>query len=211
MMDNFSQILQKLPMGSASTSYNHSGGAGPFKVQVNLNIPIFEGQRDADIVYRWLNLQEGYFLVHDFSNEENINFSLFKVVLHFKGWWETYCEKKDEREPSLFLVAPTWNSFRDDIKEQYNPLGSYDEKYIQYTMLRKQRDQDVHEVMKFFHTLCTNLGFKYSERNLVLKYYNYLHKHIQDEIEFLDITSLGMACHHAAKIEHKFKQKKRDF
>jgi hypothetical protein len=32
MMDNFSQILQRLPTGSASTSSSHCGGATPFKV-----------------------------------------------------------------------------------------------------------------------------------------------------------------------------------
>jgi hypothetical protein len=30
-------------------------------------------------------------------------------------------------------------------------------------------------------------------------------------MEFLDISSLGMAYRYAAKIEQKFKQKKRDF
>ena len=43
MMDNFTQILQRLPTGGASASSNHSGGATPFKVQVNLYIPIFDG------------------------------------------------------------------------------------------------------------------------------------------------------------------------
>ena len=32
MMDNFAQILQRLPTGGASASSNHSGGATPFKV-----------------------------------------------------------------------------------------------------------------------------------------------------------------------------------
>ena len=32
-----------------------------------------------------------------------------------------------------------------------------------------------------------------------------------EEIDFLDITSLGRSYHYAANIEHKFKQKKRDF
>ena len=68
MMDNFAQILQWLPISGASAYNSHSGRATPFKVQVNFDIPIFEVQIDADIVYRWLNLLEGYFLVHDFSN-----------------------------------------------------------------------------------------------------------------------------------------------
>ena len=41
MMDNFAQILQWLPTGGASTSNSHSGGATPFKVQVNFDILIF--------------------------------------------------------------------------------------------------------------------------------------------------------------------------
>ena len=68
MMDNFAQILQQLPTSSAFASNSHSGGATPFKVQVNFDIPIFEGQIDADAVDIWLNFLEGYFLVHDFSN-----------------------------------------------------------------------------------------------------------------------------------------------
>ena len=68
MMDNFAQILQRLPTSSASTSSSHSGGATPFKVQVNFEIPIFDGQIDADAIDKWLNLLEGYFSVQDFSD-----------------------------------------------------------------------------------------------------------------------------------------------
>ena len=56
MMDNFAQILQRLPTGGTSASSSHSGGVTPFKVQVNVYIPIFEGKIDADAIDRWLNL-----------------------------------------------------------------------------------------------------------------------------------------------------------
>jgi hypothetical protein len=84
MMDNFAQILQRLPIGGASASNNHYGGTTPFKVQVNFEIPIFDGQMDADIVDRWLNLLEGYFLVHEFSDREKIIFSLLKATPRVK-------------------------------------------------------------------------------------------------------------------------------
>ena len=90
-------------------------------------------------------------------------------------------------------------------------MGSYEEKYIQWTMLRQQRDQDVHELTNLFHTLHKKFGIKYSERHLVLKYHSCLHKHIQEEMEFVDITSLGTTYRYTAKIEQKFKQKKREF
>jgi hypothetical protein len=67
MMENFSHILQCLPItiGSSSSS-GHFGGTSPFKVQVNFDIPIFEGQIDVNALEKWLNLLEGYFFVHHF-------------------------------------------------------------------------------------------------------------------------------------------------
>ena len=111
MMDNFAQILQRLPTYGASASSSHSGGTTPFKVQVNFDILVFEVQIDADVVDRWLYFFEGYFLVHDFSDREKIIFALLKASPHVKDWWETYCDKNDKREPSLSSVTPTWNSF----------------------------------------------------------------------------------------------------
>ena len=114
-MDKFAQILQRLRTYGAYASNSHSGGATTFKVQVKFDIPIFKGQIYVDVVDIWLNLLEGYFLVHEFSNREKMIFTLLKATPHVKDWWETYCEKKDEIEPSMFSAVPTWNSFRDAI------------------------------------------------------------------------------------------------
>jgi hypothetical protein len=135
MMDNFSQILRRLPTTDASSSSDHFGGTPPFKVQVSFDIPIFEGQIDADALDKWLNLLEGYFFVHNFFDRENITFALLKVVPHVKDWWDTYCEKKAMEESTMFAVIPTWGSFRDVIKEQYYPVGSYDDQYTKWTTL----------------------------------------------------------------------------
>jgi hypothetical protein len=53
MMDSFAQILQRLP---TSDAYSSSGAIGPLKVQINFDIPIFEGHIDVDVVDKWLNL-----------------------------------------------------------------------------------------------------------------------------------------------------------
>jgi hypothetical protein len=95
MMDSFVEILRRLP---TSDAYSSSGGVSPFKVQINFDIPIFEGHIDAYAVDKWLNLLEGYFSVHNFSNRENITFSLLKVIPHVKDWWENLCEKKETEE-----------------------------------------------------------------------------------------------------------------
>jgi hypothetical protein len=72
MMDSFVQILRRLLTRDTSSS---SEGATPFKIQINLNISIFECPIDADVVYKWLNLLEEYFSIHNFQIEK-------KILLH---------------------------------------------------------------------------------------------------------------------------------
>jgi hypothetical protein len=106
MMGSFVQILRRLPTSDASSS---NRGTAPFKVQINFDIPIFEGQIDADVVDKWLNLLEGYFSVHNFLNRENITFALIKVVPHVKNWWETLWSKRKQRKPHCFQSRPPRN------------------------------------------------------------------------------------------------------
>jgi hypothetical protein len=73
--------------------------------------------------------------------------------------------------------------------------------------LRQERDQAVLDFTNIFHTLRTKLGIKYSERHMVLKYRDSLHRYIQTEMEFMDISSLGATYRYAIKIEQKLKQK----
>jgi hypothetical protein len=213
MMENFSHILQCLSIATgASSSSDHFGGTSPFKVQVNFDIPIFEGQIDAKALEKWLTLLEGYFSVHNFFDKENITFALLKALPHVKHWWETYWEKSSIEESRIYGVEPTWDFFVDVVKEQYYPVGNYEDQYMRWTTLRQERGQEVPEFTNTFHTLHTKLGIKDSERHLVLKYRGALHRYIQTEMDFLDISSLGVAYRYVVKIEQKFKhQNKWDF
>jgi hypothetical protein len=100
----------------------------------------------------------------------------------------------------------------DAVKEQYYPVGNYDDQYMRWATLRNERGQVVLDFTNTFHTLCTKLGIKDSERHLVLKYHGALHKYIQTEMDFLDISSLGVSYRYVVKIKQKFKhQNKRYF
>jgi hypothetical protein len=105
----------------------------------------------------------------------------------------------------MFVVAPTWDSFQDTIKEQYYPVRSYEDQYTIWTILRQEKDQTIPDFTNIFHTMHTKLGIKDSECHLVLKYHGCLHRYIQIEMDFLDITSLGTTYRYAVKIKHKFK------
>jgi hypothetical protein len=97
-----------LPIGEASSSRGH---ATPFKIQVNFDIPLFEGLLDENVVDKWSNMLEGYFSVHKFSDRENITFSLLKVIPYVKDWWDTYSQQRAIEESTIFAVTPIWDSF----------------------------------------------------------------------------------------------------
>jgi hypothetical protein len=128
MMENFSHIPQCMPIASStSSSSGHFGGTSHFQVQVNFDIPVFEGQIDADALDKWLNLLEGYFSVHIFSDKEKITFALLKALPHVKNWWETYWENISTEEFGIYGAKPTWDFFVDAVKEQYYPIGNYED------------------------------------------------------------------------------------
>jgi hypothetical protein len=161
---------------------------------------------------KWLNILEGYFSIHNFFNREKITFVLLKVVPHVKYWWETYWDKNSTEESGIFEVEPTWDFFMDVVKEQYYLVGNYDDQYMRWTTVHQVRSQTMSKFTNTIHTLHTKLGIKDSERHLVMKYHEDIHKYIQNEMEFLDISSLEVAYQYVVKIEQKFKQQnKREF
>jgi hypothetical protein len=162
-MDNFSHILQCLLIATGKySSSDHFGRTSPFKVQVNFDIPVFEGHIDAEALDKWLNLLEGYFSVHNFSDRENITFALLKALPHVKHWWETYWEKIST-ESGIYGAEPAWDFFVDAVREQYYLVGNYEDQYMRGTTLRQERVQEVLEFTNTFHTLHTKLGIKDSK------------------------------------------------
>ena len=105
-MDNFAQILLRLPTCDASSSNNHFGGAAPFKVKFNFDNSIFESLIDVDTIDKWLNLLEGYFSVHDFSNWEKITFSLLKPPHTSRIGGKPTVNKRTRVNPCCFQLHP---------------------------------------------------------------------------------------------------------
>jgi hypothetical protein len=93
----------------------------------------------------------------------------------------------------------------DAVKEQYYPIDKYEYQYMRWTTLRKENSQTMSELTNNFHTLRTKMGIKDYEKHLVLKYCGALHRYIQTEMNFLNISSLGVSYRYVVKIEQKFR------
>jgi hypothetical protein len=72
---------------------------------------------------------------------------------------------------------------------------------MRWNTLRQERGKAGSEFTNTSHTLCTKLGMKDSEQNLALKYRGALHRYIQTEMDFLDISSLDVTYRYIVKIE----------
>jgi hypothetical protein len=92
------------------------------------------------------------FLCSQFFDREKITFTLLKALPHVKHWWETYWEKSSTEESGIYGVEPTWDFFVDVVKEQYYPVGNYEDQYMRWTTLRQERGQEVPEFTNTFHT-----------------------------------------------------------
>ena len=84
--------------GQASPSNPKFGGQTPFKVQVNFDIPTFQGKIDTDVVDGWFSKLQRYFFVNNFSNIEKITFSLLKDENHVNLAWETHIKVEETQE-----------------------------------------------------------------------------------------------------------------
>jgi hypothetical protein len=108
---------------------------------------------DADTIDKWLNLLEGYFSVHNFSNREKITFALLKAIPHVKDWWDTYSKQRAIEEFAIFVISPTWDSFQDAIKEKYYHVGSYEDYYTNGPPCVKKGTRQYH-ISPIFSILC---------------------------------------------------------
>jgi hypothetical protein len=114
----------------ASSTSNHFASATPFKVHINFDILLFEGQINAYALEKWLNLLEGYYSVQKFSDSENITFTLLKSLPHVRTWWEGYWERYTTDESTLFGREPNWVAFVDSLKEEFYHVRKYDDQYM---------------------------------------------------------------------------------
>jgi hypothetical protein len=97
----------------------------------------------------------------------------------------------------------------DAVKEQYYLVDNYEDQYMRWSTPRQGKSQTVTDFKNTFHTLGTKLGIKYTKKNLVLEYRGALHRYIQNEMDFLNISSLGSTYPYVVKIEQIFRHQKK--
>jgi hypothetical protein len=124
-----------------------------------------------DSLEEWLSSLEGYFSVHNLFDMENIRSHSLRLSPMSNIGGKLIRSKVPQR--CLEYMGPS--------------------QYMTWTTLWQERGQAVTDFTNTFHTLCTKLGTKDFEPNLVLKYRRAVHKYIQTKRDFLDVSSVSVS------------------
>jgi len=80
-------------LGNSGNDNNISSTSSvPFKVEVNLEIPIFNGQTNDEALYSWLKQLEVYFGLYKIQETQQISFSHLNMTIHALLWWKIYLD-----------------------------------------------------------------------------------------------------------------------
>ena len=79
-----------------SSTRPHSDKIGPFKLQMNLDMPNLEGKIDAKSMDNWVQQLESYYAVNQLSEAENITIASLKMSTSVHCWWENLSTKMEK-------------------------------------------------------------------------------------------------------------------
>ena len=97
MFAQFNEILLRFASTSRESATRHCyDKIIPFKVQMNLDIPNFEGKIDAESVDNWVQQLESYYAVNQLSEAKNITIASFKMSNFVHCWWDNLSTKMEK-------------------------------------------------------------------------------------------------------------------
>ncbi|KAF6135279.1 hypothetical protein GIB67_021641, partial [Kingdonia uniflora] len=86
------------------------------RINLKIEIPVFDGSIDAEILDNWLDRLELYFSINEYSNAQQICFVTLKFASHTLTWWKSYQKCHD-------VGSLSWKEFKILVQKQFYPIG----------------------------------------------------------------------------------------
>ena len=116
------------------TSSQHSIVQNPFRVELKVDIKVFDGRMDAESLETWIQALEVYFSYQAYTDEKWIDFSRLKMGRKALLWWESFCRA---RVQSGKLPISSWIDFQKELRKNFYPLGYEDELFLKWIHLKQ--------------------------------------------------------------------------
>ncbi|OMO87157.1 hypothetical protein CCACVL1_09231, partial [Corchorus capsularis] len=105
----------------------------PFKMEVRIEIPIYDGELDPEKLNGWIKQLEVYFSTKSYTDQQKISFSRLRLGNHAVTWWESFISGL---EAEGMAPIQTWQEFTAAIKNQFYHLGYEEELKGKWQFLR---------------------------------------------------------------------------
>ncbi|XP_059063819.1 uncharacterized protein LOC131856278 [Cryptomeria japonica] len=168
-----------------------------------LELPIFSGKMDPNLVMDWIEALTSFFECEDILEHQRVKMARSKL----KGAALTWCNLiQTERVKNGKSMIRSWNRMIALIKETY-VLEDYGVQLHRRKQNLKKKDMDVSTYTEEFLKLCIKAKTTEIEEEKLARYINGLKFSIQDELNLHTLGNVHKCYQMELKVEEKFKKK----
>jgi hypothetical protein len=172
---------------------------GRMGAKAKMDIPVYEGNLDAEELLDWIGALDTYFDYEDIEEDKKVKHAITHLKGHATLWWD---ELQADRRCKGKKNIKSWERMIAKIKAKFIPRD------YQITLFRRmqnlrQKLMTVKEYTEEFYRLNIRAGHRKSNDEKVSRYLNGLRYDIQDELSMLTIQTVEDAYQLALKAEEK--------
>jgi hypothetical protein len=151
--------------------------------RAKMDIPVYEGNLDADELLEWIRSLDTYFDYEDVEEDKKVKHVVTRLKGHAALWWD---ELQADRRCKGKQNIKSWDRMITKMKEKFIPRD------YQITLFRRMQNlreklMTVKEYTEEFYRLNIRAGHQESDDDKVSRYLNGLRYDIQDEMSMVTI------------------------
>jgi hypothetical protein len=195
------------PSSSSSSSksngkkhvYKHKNEMPLLKLDVKFELPIYDGEVNAEKLDNWIRQMEVYCSVQQIKDEATqIKLASLRLAGTTLIWWQSKLQNGTQQVGNVF---PSWKSFISALRKQFYPLGYKEKALIEWQSLKLRKGQTVQEYTDGFRKMALMLDIPLQTQETLMKYIGGLPVHIRNIVFMFGPTNLDEVSVQATYIE----------
>jgi hypothetical protein len=195
------------PSSSSSSSksntkkhvHKHKNEMPLLKLDVKFELPIYDGEVNAEKLDNWIRQMEVYCSVQQIKDEATqIKLASLRLAGTTLIWWQSKLQNGTQRVGNVF---PSWKIFISALRKQFYPLGYKEKALIEWQSLKLRKGQTVQEYTDGFRKMALMLDIPLQTQETLMKYIGGLPAHIRNIVFMFGPTNLDEVSVQATYIE----------
>lgn len=185
------------------TSPVHNKKASLIKLNVKFDLPIYDGELNAENLDNWIRQIDVYCRVQNIDLDKcKIQLASLRLGGTALVWWEGRTQADLKRHGKTISV---WSEFVVAIKKQFYQLAYMQQAMMSWKTLRKLKGKSVQGYTQEFRKRALMLGISLDSPETLLKYIGGLHSYMRYTILMFNPTSIDEVSIQATHLEARGK------